>query len=87
MSRTKIMRADELRAEMARHTISRREMARAMGVSYDYVVKILLGQRDAAARRHQMGEYINSRKTRGNKVLTCVGGGLGEGLRRAGRNG
>lgn len=87
MSRTKILSAAELRAEMARHRISRREMATAMGVSYDYVVRILLGQRDAMARRHEMGEYINRRKARCNKVLGCESGGLGEELKRAGRRG
>ena len=58
MSSKMIMSAPQLRAEMARHMISRRNMSRDLGISYDYTRKILLGYRDAPARRAQMTRYI-----------------------------
>lgn len=64
MSSTKVMRAPmrapELRAEVARRQVSRLQMAKDLGISYDYLRKILLGQRDAEDRRAQMTEYLLS---------------------------
>ncbi len=66
MSIKKIMGADDLRAELARQRISRRELATALGVSYDYVLRILAGSRNAPARRAQIEEYIiKNHETRG----------------------
>jgi transcriptional regulator with XRE-family HTH domain len=61
MSRTKKTEAADLRAEMARKGITRKEVADQLGVSYSYVRKILAGIRDAEARRVQIAEYIESK--------------------------
>jgi hypothetical protein len=58
MSSTKVMRAPELRAEIARKQVSRPQMAKDLGISYDYLRKILLGQRDAPLQRARMTEYL-----------------------------
>ena len=58
MSSTKVMSAPELRAEIARRQVSRPQMAKDLGISYDYLRKILLGQRDAEDRRYQMTQYL-----------------------------
>ena len=59
MSSKKIMSASQIRAEMARHLISRRTISKELGISYDYTRKILLGKRDAQARRAEMAQYIS----------------------------
>lgn len=58
MSRQKILGPAELRAEAARGNITRREIAAALGLSYDYIRRIFSGSRDAEARRAQIQEYI-----------------------------
>lgn len=63
MSSTKVMRAPELRAEVARRQVSRLQMAKDLGISYDYLRKILLGQRDAPLQRTRMTEYLIERAT------------------------
>lgn len=67
MSRKKKQGPAELRAEMARARISRKEVAAALGLSYDYVIRILSGTRDAELRRAQIHEYILG-KARGNEM-------------------
>lgn len=52
----------DLRAEMARRNISRKEVAERLGLSYSYVRKILAGLRDAEARRAEIGEFLESTK-------------------------
>lgn len=60
MSRTKVMEPSELRAEIARLQVSRRQMAKDLRISYDYLRKILLGLRDAEDRRAEMTEYLTN---------------------------
>lgn len=67
MSRQKKQGPAELRAELARARISRKEVAAALGLSYDYIIRILSGTRDAAARRAQIHEYILG-KARGKEL-------------------
>lgn len=61
MSSTKKTDAAELRAELARRNITRREVAEALGLSYNYVKKILSGERNAELRREQIASYIEER--------------------------
>lgn len=58
MSSRKILEAADLRAELARHRISKREVAQELGLSYDYIVRILAGTRDAEPRRVEIAEYV-----------------------------
>lgn len=53
MSSKKTMTAPELRAELARRGITKREFAASLGVSYSYCLKILQGRRGAETRRQQ----------------------------------
>ncbi|MDP3115064.1 MAG: hypothetical protein Q8M98_09880 [Candidatus Cloacimonadaceae bacterium] len=62
MSSEKIMTADEIRLELTRRRMTRRELARHLGMNYDYIVQILLGYRNAAARREQITNYFNQSK-------------------------
>lgn len=57
MSRQK-MKPAELRAEMARRKISRRDVSEALGISYSYVLKILHGDRQAAEQRARIAEWL-----------------------------
>ena len=61
MSRTKNVRAGTLRAEIAKRKLTRRALAREMGVSYDYVCKILRGERKSAERKAQIAEILKRR--------------------------
>ncbi len=67
MSRQKIMGPAELRAEAARGNITRREIAVALGLSYDYIRRIINGTRDAELRRAHIHEYILG-KARNNEL-------------------
>lgn len=49
---------DNLRAEIARHRISKRQMAKELNISYSYLLKILSGIRPAFKRRFQIYDYI-----------------------------
>lgn len=57
----KILSSADLRAEMARERITRREVASALGLSYDYILRILSGSRKAPERRVQIHNYIMSK--------------------------
>lgn len=61
MSRTKKCEPGELRAEMARHGVTRREISEHLGLSYSYVKKIVAGIRDAEGRRGQIMQYLAER--------------------------
>ena len=61
MSRQKILTAAEIRAEIARRRITRRELAGKLGLSYAYIKMILAGSRDAQHRREQITELLNER--------------------------
>ncbi|MDD3535198.1 MAG: helix-turn-helix transcriptional regulator [Candidatus Cloacimonetes bacterium] len=50
----------DLRAGMARKGISQKEVAAALGLSSDYVCKILNDKRVARERRAQIQEYIKT---------------------------
>jgi transcriptional regulator with XRE-family HTH domain len=63
----KILEPANLRAEMARERITRREVASALGLSYDYILKILSGSRKAPERGVQIHEYILG-KTRNKEI-------------------
>lgn len=58
MSRANIMTPTEIRIELARRNMTRVQLATAIGLSHDYVVKIINGQRTAAERRAQITEYF-----------------------------
>ncbi len=58
MSSIKKCEPGELRAEMARHGVTRREISEHLGLSYSYVKKIVAGIRDAEGRRVQISEYL-----------------------------
>lgn len=62
MSSTKIIDHRDLRAELARHGITRREVAEHLGLSYSYVKKILTGIRTAESRREEILKYIDSKR-------------------------
>jgi len=62
MSSRKVMEASELRAEAARRQVSRKELADAAGISYDYAWKILQGRRDAPLQRAKMTKYLMNYK-------------------------
>lgn len=65
----KILGPADLRAEMARERITRREVANALGLSYDYIIRILAGSRKAPERRAQIHEYILGKtRNQGKKV-------------------
>jgi len=55
---SKIMTAPEIRAELARRRITRRELSEKLNLSYSYVKLILAGSRDAEARRQQITELL-----------------------------
>lgn len=57
MSR-QIMSAAEIRAELARRRMTRKELAQVLGVSTDYVTRIARGERTAEARRAQITQYF-----------------------------
>ena len=61
MSSIKILGAADLRAEVARKNVTRRELAAALGLSYSYVKKILMGIRNAETRRAEMARWLESR--------------------------
>lgn len=54
MSMKKIMTPDEIRVELARRRMSRRELAECLGLSRDYVCRIILGLRNAESCREQI---------------------------------
>lgn len=60
MSRQKIMSPGEIRVELARRRMTRVQLAAVLGVSHDYVVKIINGQRTAAERRAQITEFFKN---------------------------
>lgn len=57
MSRT-IMTAPEIRAELARRGITRRQLSTDMDLSYSYTLKILQGRRDALEQRNKITKYL-----------------------------
>ncbi|GEM_PF-1018182 len=62
MSSTKIADYRDIRAELARHGITRREVAEYLGLSYSYVKKILTGIRTAESRREEILKFIDSKR-------------------------
>jgi len=62
MSSTKIADYRDIRAELARHGITRREVAEYLGLSYSYVKKILTGIRSAESRREEILKFIDSKR-------------------------
>jgi len=58
MSRTKIMTAAEIRAEMAFRRILGTDLAASLGISYSYLQKILSEQRKAPKRLAQISDYL-----------------------------
>lgn len=58
MSSQIIMTAPEIRAELARRRITRRQLSEKLNLSYSYVKLILAGSRDAEARRQQITELL-----------------------------
>jgi transcriptional regulator with XRE-family HTH domain len=59
MSTKKIMTAEEIRMELARRRMTRASLARKIGISADYMRKILRDQRSAEGRRAQISEYLD----------------------------
>ena len=58
MSRKRIMTAEGIRAELARRRMTRKELAKVLGVSPSYVMKIVRGERVAEERRAQITKYL-----------------------------
>ena len=58
MSRTKIMTPTQIRVELARRKMTRVDLALHIGVTHDYVCKIINGKRKAEDRRRQIAEYF-----------------------------
>lgn len=63
MSMKKIMSPDEIRVELARRRMSRRELAEVLRLSHDYVCRIIRGKRDAELRREQITDWFEQHKT------------------------
>lgn len=59
MSTQKIMTAEQIRMELARRQMTKTALAGKIGVSPDYVGKILRDLRKATGRRKQITEYFN----------------------------
>jgi len=53
-----IMTAPEIRAELARRGITRRQLSTDMDISYSYTLKILQGRRDALEQRGKITKYL-----------------------------
>lgn len=53
-----IMTAPEIRAELARRGITRRQLSTALDISYSYTLKILQGRRDALEQRGKITKYL-----------------------------
>lgn len=58
MSSQKIMSAEEIRMELARRRMTRAELARKIGVSNDYVHKILCERRIATRKREEITKVL-----------------------------
>ncbi|MCB5287726.1 MAG: hypothetical protein LHW64_07965 [Candidatus Cloacimonetes bacterium] len=58
MSSTKIMTAEEIRMELARRRMTRVELAEALGMTADYVRKILREERKAGEQRARISKYL-----------------------------
>lgn len=56
------MSAAEIRMELARRRMARGELARRIGVSADYMCKILRGERTAERRRAEATDYFRRAK-------------------------
>lgn len=57
--KNKILSAPEIRAELARRQITRRQLATDTGIYYPYLIEILLGQRKATAMRQKITTYLS----------------------------
>lgn len=68
MSSSKIMTAEEIRMELARRRMTRRELAGHLGVSADYVQKILREVRKAEGQRARISEFLANQPRRYNEM-------------------
>jgi len=58
MSSTKILTAEEIRMELARRRMTRVELAEVLGMTADYVRKILREERKAGEQRARISKYL-----------------------------
>ncbi len=56
-----VLSADEIRAELARRKISKRQLSRDTGIYYQYLVEILQGYRPATRMRAIITSYLMER--------------------------
>jgi len=54
----KLMSAEEIRVELARRQITRKQLAEALGCSYQYMVEIVLGKQHAYEMRERIGAWL-----------------------------
>lgn len=54
-----ILSASEIRAELARRKISKAQLARETGISYQYLVEILQGYRPATRMRAKITKHLS----------------------------
>jgi transcriptional regulator with XRE-family HTH domain len=62
------MTAEEIRMELARRRMTRRELAAHLGVSADYVQKILREDRKAEGQRERISEFLANRPRKYNDM-------------------
>lgn len=58
MNSNQTLSADEIRLELTRRRLTRRQLSRELNLSYDYVIQILLGYRNAERVRAQISKYL-----------------------------
>lgn len=56
---SKFLAADEIRAEIARRNMTRKDLAQATGISYSYLLRILQGRRHAPKLRAKIADYLS----------------------------
>lgn len=58
MKQQKILSADEIRIELTKRRLTRKQLSRDLGLNYDYLVQILLNQRKAFKIREKITLYL-----------------------------
>lgn len=66
MSRQTASTAADIRAELARRGMSKREFSRQVGISYSYVLKMLQGRRSLAPQIDRISEFLNKTQSQNN---------------------
>jgi len=58
MSREIIMTAAEIRMELAKRKMPKKQLARAIKINYEYLIQILNDQRKAEGKRRVISRYL-----------------------------